>query len=61
VQPGSVKHQLSDFVMSAVRAGFHLENMAEYAPDAAFAARYPRAEKYIAWPMLVILKLRRLR
>jgi malonyl-CoA O-methyltransferase len=61
VQPGSVKHQLSDFVMSAVRAGFHLDNMAEYAPDAAFAARYPRAEKYIAWPMLVILKLRRLR
>jgi len=59
VQPGSVKHQLSDFVMAAVRAGFHLENMAEYAPDAAFASRYPRAEKYIAWPMLVILKLRR--
>jgi malonyl-CoA O-methyltransferase len=60
VQPGSVKHQLSDFVMAAVRAGFHLENMAEYAPDAAFASRYPRAEKYIDWPMLVILKLRRI-
>jgi malonyl-CoA O-methyltransferase len=59
VQPGSVKHQLSDFVMAAVRAGFHLENVAEYAPDAAFASLYPRAEKYIDWPMLVILKLRR--
>lgn len=59
VQPGSVKHQLSDFVMAAVRAGFHLENMGEYAPDAGFASRYPRAEKYIGWPMLVTMKLRR--
>jgi malonyl-CoA O-methyltransferase len=61
VQPGSMKHQLSDFVMAAVRAGFHLENIAEYAADAAFAARYPRAEKYIGWPMLVVLTLRRMR
>lgn len=60
VQPGSVKHQLSDFVMAAVHAGFRLENMSEYAPDAAFVSRYPRAEKYIDWPMLVILKLRRI-
>ena len=60
VQPGSMKHLLSDFVMAAVRAGFHLENMAEYAADAAFASRYPRAEKYIGWPMLVVFKLRRL-
>ena len=59
VQPGSMKHQLSDFVIAAVRAGFHLENMGEYAADAAFASRYPRAEKYIGWPMLVVLALRR--
>lgn len=58
VQPGSVKHQISDFLMAAVGAGFHLEHIAEYAPDAAFASRYPRAEKYIGWPMLVIMKLR---
>jgi len=30
----------------------------EYAPDAAFAARYPRAERYVGWPMLVVLDLR---
>lgn len=59
VQPGSMKHQLSDFVMAAVRAGFQLEHMGEYAADAAFASRYPRAEKYIGWPMLVVLTLRR--
>jgi ubiquinone/menaquinone biosynthesis C-methylase UbiE len=60
VQPGSMKHQLSDFVMAAVRAGFHLENMGEYAADSAFASRYPRAGKYIGWPMLVVLTLRRI-
>lgn len=58
VQPGSVPHSLGDFVMAALRAGFAPEAIGEYAPDAAFAARYPRAEKYVDWPMLVVLRLR---
>jgi malonyl-CoA O-methyltransferase len=57
VQPGSVPHSIGDFVMAAVRAEFALEAIGEYAPDAAFAARYPRAEKYVDWPMLVVLQL----
>jgi hypothetical protein len=57
VQPGSLPHQLGDFVMAAVRAGFGLEGIGEYAPDASFAARYPRAEKYIGWPMVVVLRM----
>jgi malonyl-CoA O-methyltransferase len=57
VQPGSLPHQLGDFVMAAVRAGFRIDHIGEHAPDAAFAARYPRAEKYIGWPMLVVLGL----
>jgi malonyl-CoA O-methyltransferase len=44
--------------MAALRAGFAAEAIDEYAPDAAFAARYPRAEKYVDWPMLVVLRLR---
>src|SRR5262249_17294446 len=58
VQPGSLPHQLGDFVMALLRAGFQLEGIGEYAPDAAFAARYPRAEKYVGWPMLVVLRMR---
>ncbi len=58
VQPGSVPHSIGDFVMAAVHAGFTLEAIGEHAPDAAFAARYPRAEKYVDWPMLVVLQLR---
>ena len=58
VQPGSVAHTIGAFVMAAVRAGFALEGVDERAPDADFAARYPRAEKYVDWPMLVVLRLR---
>ena len=58
VQPGSHRHSIGDFVMAAVGAGFALEAVTERAPDADFASRYPRAEKYIDWPMLVVLELR---
>jgi malonyl-CoA O-methyltransferase len=57
VQPGSVPHSVGAFVMAAVRAGFQLTDVVEYAPDAEFATRYPRAEKYVGWPMLIVLLL----
>jgi ubiquinone/menaquinone biosynthesis C-methylase UbiE len=58
VQPGSFDHKVGDFVMAAVRAGFTLEGIEERAPDANFARRYPRAGKYVGWPMLVVQHLR---
>jgi malonyl-CoA O-methyltransferase len=57
VQPGSISHSIAEFVMGAMRAGFGLSNLAEYAPDAGFAERYPRAAKYIDHPMLVVMTL----
>ena len=57
VAPGSVPHSLGAFVMAAVRAGFRPSEVAELAPDAALAARCPRAAKYVGWPMLVVLEL----
>jgi ubiquinone/menaquinone biosynthesis C-methylase UbiE len=57
IEPGSLPHQLSDFIMAAVTAGFRLDGVDEYAPDAEFAARYPRSQKYVGWPMLVLLRL----
>jgi len=59
VRPGSVPHQVDDFVAAARCAKFTVEGVAESAADAAFAARYPRAERYVGWPMLVVLLLRR--
>ena len=57
VAPGSYPHSVGAFVTAAVGAGFQLMRADEYTPDAAFAARFPRAEKYIGWPMLVVLQL----
>jgi ubiquinone/menaquinone biosynthesis C-methylase UbiE len=58
VRPGSVAHQVEDFVAAAERAGFGVESVTASAADAALAARYPRAERYIGWPMLAVLRLR---
>ncbi len=57
VQPGSFPHQLGEIVMAAMGAGFQLGGIDEYAPTAEFAAHYPRAVKYVGWPMLVVLQL----
>jgi malonyl-CoA O-methyltransferase len=57
VQPGSLPHSVGAFVMAAVRAGFQLLDVIEHAPDEEFATRWPRAAKYIGWPMLVVLSL----
>jgi malonyl-CoA O-methyltransferase len=56
VQPGSIAHTISDFVMATVRTGLSLTHIEEISPDAEFAARFPRAEKYVGWPMLVVLQ-----
>ena len=58
VAPGSLPHQLGDFVVAALGAGFTLRGVGEYAPEAEFVQRYPRAERYLGWPMLLVLELR---
>ena len=57
VSPGSLPHRIADFVMAALDAGFSLRRIGEYAPDAGFAERFPRAGRYVDWPMLVVLTL----
>jgi ubiquinone/menaquinone biosynthesis C-methylase UbiE len=59
VRPGSLPHSIADFVTAALRAGLALESLDEHAPDARLARRFPRARRYIGWPMLVVLALRR--
>ncbi len=57
VRPGSVPHSIGSFVMAAVRAGLRLLDVSEISPDLNFARQYPRAAKYVDWPMLVVMSL----
>lgn len=52
-------HPVSEYVMAAIGAGLALETIAEHSPDEALAAKFPRASKYVGWPMLVALRARR--
>ncbi len=54
--PGSLPHQISDFLMAALSANLHIDHISEHKPDEALASRFPRAEKYIGWPMLVVMR-----
>jgi len=57
ISPAGHAHQVSDYLMAAIRAGLALEHVSEHAADAALAARSPLAAKYLGWPMLLLLKL----
>ncbi len=57
VGPQSHPHQMSDYVMAAIRSGLKLEHLSEHAPDAALAACSPRAVKYVGWPLLLLMGL----
>jgi hypothetical protein len=57
VLPGSVPHSIGAFVTAAVRGGLAIRSLEEFAPDERFAADHPRAQKYVGWPMLVVMSL----
>jgi ubiquinone/menaquinone biosynthesis C-methylase UbiE len=57
IGPASHPNQISDYVMAGVRAGLAIQHMSEHGVDAALAARSPRAEKYLGWPLLLLMKL----
>lgn len=57
VRPASCPHQISDYVMAALHAGFHIKEMKEYPVTQALADRMPRAAKYLDWPVLLVMLL----
>lgn len=57
-RPASCPNQISDYVLAAIGAGLKIDNMSEHRVDAALAARCPRAEKYLDWPILFMMRLR---
>jgi len=52
----SYSHQIADYLTAALSADLKLEHISEYAVDKELAARSPRAEKYLDWPVLLMMK-----
>lgn len=59
IGPQSHPHTLSEYIMAALRTGLQPDHMSEHAVDASLALRCPRAARYVDWPMLFLLRLRR--
>ncbi len=57
IRPASCPHQLSDYIMAAVRAGFIPDHLSEHAVDEALANRLERAQRYLGWPLLFLMRL----
>jgi malonyl-CoA O-methyltransferase len=57
IRPASCPHQLSDYVMAAVQAGFTPDHLSEQAVDEALANRLERARRYLGWPLLLLMRL----
>ncbi|MGD8452379.1 MAG: class I SAM-dependent methyltransferase [Phycisphaerae bacterium] len=59
VRVAAFDHTFSDYVMAALRAGLTIDELIERKADADLAARTARAEKYLGWPMLLAMRLRK--
>jgi 2-polyprenyl-3-methyl-5-hydroxy-6-metoxy-1,4-benzoquinol methylase len=59
VQPRSYPSQIADYVMGALRGGLMLDAISEHVVTEALVARSPRSAKYLGWPLLLLMRLRR--
>jgi ubiquinone/menaquinone biosynthesis C-methylase UbiE len=57
VRPRSAPNRICDYVNAAAAAGLNIVHMSEHAVDDELAAQFPRAQKYLGWPMLLLMKL----
>ncbi len=53
------EHPVSSYVMAALGAGLRVERVEEHKGDGALADRWPRAAKYLGWPMLFAMRAAR--
>jgi ubiquinone/menaquinone biosynthesis C-methylase UbiE len=59
VRPRSYTATLSDYVMGPIQAGLVVVALAEHSVDEGLAARNERSRKWLGWPALVVMTLKR--
>ena len=57
VRPRSYPMTLADYLGGAVEAGLAVTGLSEHAVDEPLVARYPRAQRLLGWPALLVLSL----
>ena len=57
MRPESQPNLIADYVNAAVGAELRIVTVGEHSVDEGLAARMPRAEKYLGWPLLLWLEL----
>lgn len=58
VRPASCSHQISDYIMAAIRAKLEMLHISEHLMNEELAQRSERARKYLGWPILVMMAVR---
>lgn len=56
-RPKGYPHQVSDMVNSIVDAGLVMNKVSEYAGSEELAKEFPKANKYLHWPMLICFNI----
>ncbi|MBU0617662.1 MAG: class I SAM-dependent methyltransferase [Planctomycetes bacterium] len=59
VRVEAFEHTYGDYVTAVLKSGLHIEEIVERKVDADLVARTPRAEKYVGWPLLLAMRLRK--
>jgi malonyl-CoA O-methyltransferase len=57
IQPRSAPNRISDYVMGALAGGLRLLEISEHDVDERLVGLTGRAERYLGWPLLLLLKL----
>lgn len=58
VRVAAFEHTIGDYVLAVLGAGWSIERLLEQKADEKLAARTPRAEKYLGWPLLLAMRCR---
>ena len=59
-RPKGYPHQIADFVQSMNNSDLLITKMNEYNGTKKLVAKFPKAERYLNWPMLLTFELRKL-
>lgn len=59
IRPRSYVATLSEYVMGAVEAGLRISALSEHTVDQALVERHERARKFLGWPALFVMALKK--